>query len=113
MYSPKFTITNKLLRDIGMIEACREIITNAPLVPAWEAKFREEAIIRTVHYGTHIEGNALNFTEAAKVMSGQTVVARDRDIQEVINYRNVLRFIGGNGRNEEDEGKITEQALKH
>jgi len=95
---------------MGMVEACREIITNAPLVPAWEAKFREEAIIRTVHYGTHIEGNALNFTEAAKVIAGQTVVARDRDIQEVLNYRNVLRFIG---EIRESGERITEEQLKH
>ncbi|MBI3385076.1 Fic family protein [Candidatus Gottesmanbacteria bacterium] len=113
MYTPKYTITNKILKDIGTVEACREIITNAPLVPAWEARFREEAIIRTVHYGTHIEGNALNFTEAAKVISGQSIVARDRDIQEVINYRNVLRFIGEAREIGEAGGKVTEQALKH
>lgn len=116
MYSPKFTITNKLLKDMGIVEACREIITNAPLVPAWEAKFREEAIIRTVHYGTHIEGNALNFTEAAKVMAGQTVVARDRDIQEVINYRNVLKYIGEIGEIREigETGeRITEEQVKY
>lgn len=93
MFAPKYTITNKILKNIGIVEACREVITNAPLVPAWEAKFREEAIIRTVHHGTHIEGNELNFTEAAKVLSGQQIVGRDRDIQEVINYRQVIKLI--------------------
>lgn len=93
MYTPKFTITNKILKYIGIFEAAREVIINAPLVPAWEAKFREEAIVRTVHHGTHIEGNALNYTEAAKVVAGQEVVGRDRDIQEVLNYRKVLEFI--------------------
>ncbi len=93
MYTPKFSITNKILKNIGIFEAAREVIMNAPLVPAWEEKFREEAIIRTVHHGTHIEGNALNYTEAAKVIAGQEVVARDRDIQEVLNYRRVLAFI--------------------
>ncbi len=93
MYQPKYTITNKILKNIGIFEAAREVIINAPLVPAWEAKFREEAIIRTVHHGTHIEGNGLNFTEAAKVVAGQEVVGRDRDIQEVLNYRRVLSFM--------------------
>jgi len=93
MYQPKFTITNKILKHIGIFEAAREVIIHAPLVPAWEAKFREEALIRTVHHGTHIEGNALNYTEAAKIVSGQEVVGRDRDIQEVLNYRRVLEFI--------------------
>lgn len=93
MYNPKYTITNNILKNIGIFEAAREVIINAPLVPAWEAKFREEAIIRTVHFGTHIEGNALNYTEAAKVVAGQEIVGRDRDIQEILNYRRVLEFI--------------------
>lgn len=93
MYTPTYTITNKMLKHIGVIEAAKEVIENSPLVPAWEAKFREEAIVRTVHHGTHIEGNELNFTEAEKVLAGAPVVGRDRDIQEVLNYRNVLKFI--------------------
>lgn len=93
MYTPTFLITNKILKHIGVIEASKEVIENAPLVPAWEAKFREEAIVRTVHHGTHIEGNELNFTEAEKVLAGAKIVGRDRDIQEVLNYRNVLKFI--------------------
>lgn len=93
MYQPNFSITNKILKNTGIIEACREVIISAPLVPAWEAKFREEAIIRTVHHGTHIEGNELNISEAARVLQGQEVVGRERDIQEVMNYRSVLDFI--------------------
>ena len=83
MYSPKYSITNKILKNIGIVEACREVIDNAPLVPAYEKRFREEAIIRTVHHGTHIEGNELNLTEAEQVIKGNPVVAKDRDIQEV------------------------------
>ncbi len=114
MFSPKYQITNKILKDIGTIEACREIITQAPLVPAWEAKFREDALIRTVHYGTHLEGNNLNYTEAAKVVQGQEISARDRDIQEVINYRNVMKFIGERGA-VGGSGKvdISEENVKH
>ncbi|MBI4100741.1 Fic family protein [Candidatus Microgenomates bacterium] len=112
MYFPNFTITNKILKNIGLIEACREVIINAPLVPAWEAKFREEAIIRTVHYGTHIEGNELNLTQAVRVMEGKAVLARERDIQEVINYRNVLNYIDGLQKKDKDF-KITESIIKH
>lgn len=108
MYSPTFTITNKLLKTIGIIEASKEVIENAPLVPAWEAKFREEALVRTVHHGTHIEGNELNFTEAGKVLAGAKIVGRERDIQEVLNYRNVLKFIGSY-----DKPEITDETIKH
>lgn len=93
MYSPKYSISNSILKNIGRIEASREIIENAPLVPAYEAKFRQEAIIRTVHHGTHIEGNQLDTDEVAAVLEGQEVSAKDRDIQEVLNYRKVLDYI--------------------
>ncbi len=48
MFIPKYTITNKILKDIGIVEAAREVIMHAPLIPAWEAKFRKEAIERTI-----------------------------------------------------------------
>ncbi len=93
MFVPKYTITNKILKDIGISEAAKEVIMNAPLVPAWEAKFRKEAMERTIHHGTHLEGNPLSVEEVKDVLEGHEVIARDRDIQEVINYRNVLKFI--------------------
>ncbi len=82
MFAPKFTITNKILKNIAEIEACRQVIENAPLVPAWEAKFRQEAIVRTVHFGTHIEGNPLNFTQAREVLEGE--------LEESVNIFTVL-----------------------
>src|SRR3989344_2181699 len=93
MYAPRFTITNKILKNIGSIEASKEIIDHAPLLPYFEKEFREEAALRSVHHGTHIEGNELNLTQAEKVLQGRDVTARDRDIQEVINYRKVLDYI--------------------
>lgn len=108
MYTPNFNISNKVLKNIGIIESSREMIENAPLVPAWEAKFREDALVRTVHHGTHIEGNELNFTEAEKVLAGAKIVGRERDIQEVLNYRTVLKFI-----EEYQNNEVTQEALKH
>lgn len=116
MYQPKFTITNEILKNIGIIEACKEVIDNAPLIPAWEKKFQDEAIERIVHYGTHIEGNELSLNEAIRVLEGQRIVAKQRDIQEVINYRNVIRYIDEIDKEQENEKtgeyKYTEQQLK-
>lgn len=95
MYSPVFTITNKILKNIGIIEAAKEVIDHAPLLPYYEKEFRKDALVRTVHYGTHIEGNELNLDQAEKVIEGQEVVARERDIQEVMNYRKVMDYISG------------------
>ena len=93
MYSPKYSITNKILKNIGVIEACKEVIENAPLVPSFEKQFQTEALARTIHHGTHIEGNELNLLQTKKILEGQEVYGRDRDIQEIINYRNVMTLL--------------------
>lgn len=93
MYSPKFVITNKILKNIGAIEASREVIENAPLVPSYEKQFQSDAIVRTVYHGTHIEGNDLTMIQTKKILEGENVYGRARDIQEVINYRNVTNLL--------------------
>ena len=93
MYSPKYSITNKILKNIGVIEASKEVIENAPLVPSFEKQFQTEALARTIHHGTHIEGNELNLLQTKKILEGQEVYGRDRDIQEIINYRNVMTLL--------------------
>lgn len=108
MYIPKYTITTEILRNIGLVEAAKEVIENAPLVPAWEAKFRDEALVRTAHYGTALEGNDLTIGEAKLIVEREIetvdqaadagVVARERDVQEVINYRQVMEIIEKEGK---------------
>jgi Fic family protein len=93
MYAPKFIISNKVLKNISLIEASKEVIENAPLVPSFEKQFQSDAIVRTIYHGTHIEGNDLTLVQTKKVLEGEEVYARARDIQEVINYRNVVSLI--------------------
>jgi Fic family protein len=93
MYAPKYTISNKVLKNIGSIEASKEIIENAPLVPSFEKQFQSDAMARTIHHGTHIEGNDLTLYQTKKILEGAEVYARARDIQEVINYRNVAQLL--------------------
>jgi Fic family protein len=93
MYQPNFTISNTILRNIGIIEAAKEVIDHAPLLPYYEKKFQQDALVRTVHHGTHVEGNELSLNQAEKVLLGQDVIARQRDVQEVINYRAVMEEI--------------------
>lgn len=93
MYQPKYSITNKILKHVGQIEAAREVIENAPLVPFYEKQFKTDALARTIHHGTHIEGNDLSIEQTRKVLEGETIIAHERDIQEVINYRNVMKLL--------------------
>lgn len=108
MYSPTFTIDNKILKNIGAVEAAKQVIENAPLLPYWEKKFQDEALVRTSHYGTHIEGNELSLSQVQKVLDGERIVARDRDVQEVINYRNVIDYIDRRQDAKIDENTILE-----
>jgi len=109
MFNPTFTITNQILNNISRIEAAEEVIRNAPLLPLWEKQFKEDAIVRAAYHGTHIEGNQLQMEEAKDVLLGKQVVARPRDIQEVINYRKVIEFIDEEAKKKID--KITEQLI--
>ena len=93
MYSPKYVINNKILKNIGAIEAAKEVIENAPLVPYFEKDFKSDALVRTVHHGTHIEGNDLSLDQTKQILEGKDVVATERDIQEVINYRQVVDLL--------------------
>lgn len=111
MLIPKYTITNKILTNIGIIEACREAVENAPIIPAYEKSFQDEAMLRTVHYGTRIEGNPLSLGEARKIVQSSKNWGEGRDIQEVINYRRVMKYVEslvereGKGGKEGTEGK--------
>lgn len=122
MYDPRYIISHGILKNIGRVDAAREIVRHSALVPSWEAKFRQDALSRTVHHGTHLEGNSLSYEQAEKlVMVQETVssaaaekagiVARDRDVQEVINYRRVMDWMDG-AVDKVKKGKYTEDAFK-
>lgn len=110
MFLPSYNITNKILTHISRIEAAEEVIQHAPILPLWEKQFRDDAVVRAVYHGTHIEGNKLEMDEAKDVLLGKDVMARARDIQEVINYRKVIELIDDEAKRNVE--KITEQLIK-
>lgn len=123
MFQPNFNISNNLVMYLCRIESARALIENSPLVPSWEMKFRNEALQRTVHFGTKIEGNDLTQEQASQVVmiddsnlhsisEKAGIVARDRDIQEVINYRNVVWWIDQQQSESDGENLLTEKTLK-
>ena len=123
MFKPTYNISHNLLQYIASIEASREVIKNAPIVPAWEAKFQEDARIRTVYHGTRLEGNELSQEQAERVIatpgtdpvlvaSGAGIVGKARDVQEVINYRAVLDWINDWGKNLPKTVVYTEDMMK-
>ncbi len=123
MFSPNFKISNNLVMYLCRTESARALIENSPLVPAWEMKFRNEAMQKTVHFGTKIEGNDLTQEQSNQVVmiddsnlhsisEKAGIVARDRDIQEVINYRNVIWWIDQGQNNGNHKELLSEKSLK-
>lgn len=110
MFTPSFSITNKILISISKIEAAEEVIKHSPLLPLWEKQFKEDAIVRSAYHGTHIEGNQLAKDDAKDILEGKEVIGRPRDIQEIINYRKVVEFIDLEANRKID--KITELLIK-
>ena len=58
-FKPEFLISNKILSSVARCEVAKEIIENSPLVPMWERKFQGQALVRSVHHSTALEGNEL------------------------------------------------------
>jgi Fic family protein len=96
------------------------MVNNAALVPAWEAQFQAAALHKNVHHGTHLEGNGLSKEQAERVIilsdtqaevaaEKAGIVGRNRDVQEVINYREVMRWIDELGNLGRDRIVLTEE----
>jgi Fic family protein len=90
MFKPNFRYTHRIVKLVGEIAASREVILNAPLIPRWETSLRREAILRSAHSSTSIEGNRLSLDQVGKLAAGMGIVASRKDKQEVLNYLRVL-----------------------
>src|SRR4030042_7080751 len=93
MFKPNFQYTDKIVNNLTQIAVARELILNSPLIPKWEVTLRREAIIRSAHSSTSIEGNRLSLEQVNDLAQGREVMATRKDKQEVINYLNVLENI--------------------
>src|SRR3989344_1809115 len=93
MFNPEYKLTNKILRDLTAIAEAKGIIDRAKILPQQEIKLRRQAIIRMTHHSTEIEGNQLNMGQVEALYAKKKVDAPDRDVYEVKNYLNALKFI--------------------
>jgi Fic family protein len=93
MFIPKFTITNSILKNVGVIDASRELISHLTLLPAFENRLRKEAMERSVHHATHLEGNRLGLDQVKEILEGGQVMATPRDLQEVFNFGQAMKYV--------------------
>jgi len=90
------------------IAESREVIKRAKILPKQELKLRRQALIRMTHSSTAIEGNKLNINEVEALLARKQIDAPQREIYEVQNYLNVLKYIGKIG---DEKQSITEKVL--
>ena len=89
MFEPQFTYTDEIVNYIAKIASAKEVISNAKIIPLYDTKLKQDALIRSSHYSTSIEGNPLNLDEVETLIkSNQTPTTKAE--QEVLNYFNVL-----------------------
>jgi len=93
MFKPNYKITNKIVSYLTLITEARNTILNATLIPKWEVDLRKEALLKSTHASTSIEGNRLSFNEVSDLMLGRDVVAYNKDKQEVVNYYRALEYL--------------------
>jgi Fic family protein len=75
MFKPKFNYTDQMVGLLTRIAAAREVILGAPLVPRWEISLRREAIVRSAHSSTSIEGNNLSLEQVSDLAAGRKIMA--------------------------------------
>jgi len=93
MFKPNFHYTHNIVRNLTSIAEARSIILTAPLVPKWEVSLRRDALLRSAHASTSIEGNPLSLEEVTALAEGREVMARRKDREEVLNYIEALEGI--------------------
>ena len=93
MFKPNFNFTNKIVRNLTFIAESRAVVLNAPLIPKWEVSLRRDAILRSAHSSTAIEGNPLSLEEVSNLAAGRDIIVRRKDKQEVLNYLKALEII--------------------
>lgn len=93
MFDPKYKLTNKIVGLLTEIAEGRVVIGRAKLLPKQELKLRRQALIRMTHSSTAIEGNVLNLREVGALIQRQKIDAPERDIHEVKNYLQALKYI--------------------
>lgn len=93
MFKPKYVITSTILSRIAEIAEIKAAVERSRVLPLNEAQLRRQAILRMAHTSTSIEGNKLAQFEVGKVFEGKQVMAPRKDILEVENYLNGLKFL--------------------
>jgi Fic family protein len=107
MYRPNFNYNHKIVNLLLEINSIRDYIVNAPQSVEMEIILKRDALIKSAHHSTAIEGNQLSLNQVDKLSQDQKINVYKKAKQEVLNYLNVLKNLD----KYEDHGKITKNSI--
>lgn len=93
MLNPHYKLTTKIVKNLTDIAEAKGIIEKAKLFPKHELRLKRQAMIRMSHSSTAIEGNVLDILQVEALYANKKIDAPARDVYEVQNYINALKFI--------------------
>lgn len=93
MFSPRYRITDHCLSLIGKITELIAKIDHAKITFSLMSRMQKEAINRSAHASTSIEGNALSLLQVSALSDNRPVDADSLQKKEVANYLAALRWI--------------------
>ncbi len=102
MFTPKYTITDKLLANIKRINALITELNNRRFPHIILLELERTARAVSSYASTSIEGNPLPLTEVKKILKSKPVHIRESE-QEVLNYNQALQELN----TYLEEGKVT------
>ena len=93
MFTPFFTITPKITKDIETIGTIFGYFDAVSLPKNYRKEYVSKITAEIVHASTAIEGNTLTEKQVREVLQGKKIPAQEIDIKEVQNYNKALSFI--------------------
>ena len=83
MYMPKFTYSQRIVKDLMSIERSKAIVELMPIPAHIESDLVEQAKLKMTHYSTRIEGNTLDLQQVARVVKQKSEESRIAAEEEV------------------------------
>jgi len=107
MFKPNFNYTTKIVNNMMEIQSIKDFILHSPLILETEVSLKRDAVLKSAHHSTAIEGNPLSIGQVEVIFKSMEKTAPKKADQEVLNYLNVLK----NLENYLEDGKITEKTI--
>ncbi len=88
-FRPRYRVTDRILNSVTRATAAKELIAKVHLPPEWIANFHREAMLKTAHASTALEGSDLALADVIR-LSEHGSEANSTGRQQVVNYLQVL-----------------------